>query len=259
MKVFMIFTGIAILASACHQNSASSDTHQAATDLLGENLKGQVMQIETETYLADSATGAMGKLDNKSTEKYNDSGYTVSYGSYTANDSATTLTAYDHNANGFITAITTTKNGKPMSSMKISVDSAGNFTAATSFDSMDKEDVYYDSISSNSFGQVLAAKGHHADSTLKMTFTNHFDSVYYVGGESKDSVGKLVYSSSIKLNDKKDPEEMKETNVTKDSTTKTTTGYTYNTWDKQGNWTQQTTMENGHPKKIVKRTITYKS
>ncbi|HEX5151796.1 MAG TPA: hypothetical protein VFW07_10115 [Parafilimonas sp.] len=52
--------------------------------------------------------------------------------------------------------------------------------------------------------------------------------------------------------------ETNETNVTKDSTTKTNTTFAYDTWDDQGNRIQQTTTENGKPKKIIKRIITYK-
>ena len=125
-------------------------------------------------------------------------------------------------------------------------------------DSTGKLDVYYDEITTNDFGEVTGAKGHHFDSTIKMSFTNNFDSVYYVGGESKDSVGKTTYSAMLKLDDKRNPTQMEETNVSKDSTTKTTTTYTYDKWDDKGNWTQQSTTENGKPKKIIVRTITYK-
>ena len=110
----------------------------------------------------------------------------------------------------------------------------------------------------NDHGQVVSAKGHHPDSSLKMTFQNNFDSIYYIGGENKDSVGKVTFSSTIKLDDKRNPVQTDETTVTKDSTTKKSITYAYDTWDDNGNWTQQTATENGKPKKIIKRTITYK-
>ncbi len=261
MRIFTCIAGIALIATACNQkpsSSAEENKHMAASDIRSENLKGSIQQLETDTYTIDSTTGKMGKLESKSTETYNDSGYTTSYSNYTAKDSSTTVTNYNHDANGFVTDVSTTKNGKQVSSMKISVDSLGKYSLATSFDSTGKEDVFYDDISSNDFGQVLSAKGHHADSSLKMTFSNTFDSIYYTGGESKDSVGKATYSNTIKLNDKKDPAQMDETNVTKDSTTKTNTIYVYETSDDHGNWTQQNISENGKPKKIVKRIISYK-
>ena len=227
MRTLLFITVLSVLASSCHETSANGKTHTAVSDWLTENLKGKVQQIETEIYLVDSATGKAGKLDSKSTEWFDDSGYTVYYSSYTANDSATSVTTYNHDGNRFLTTLQTTKNSKPLSSMQIVMDSAGNYTLATSFDSVGKTDVFYDSIHANDYGQVLSAKGHHPDSTLKMTFVNKYDSVFYVGGESKDSVGKLTYSSTLTLNDKRDVKHMDEKVVTKDSTTETATDYLY--------------------------------
>ena len=258
MKVHPFLLIVVIAVSACQQkNSSDKNLSIAVPDLKSENVKGSVQKIEAETYLIDSATGKQGKLDSRSTETYNEKGYETAYTFFSAKDSSTMVYHYDHDSSGFITTMSTTKNNKPFSSMQIQVDSAGHYTLAKSFDSTGKIDAYYDTIESNIYGEVLSAKGHHPDSTLKMTFTNHYDSVFYVGGESKDSVGKLTYSSTVKLNDKKDPEQMQETSVTKDSTTKTSTTYRYDNQDNQGNWTQQTITENGKPKKIVKRTITY--
>jgi len=256
----LIFAGIALIVISCNSKpSSEANSNKPVSDASAENLKGKVQQVETNTYLVDSATGQKGKLESKSIEKYDDNGYEVYYSSFTPKDSVTMVTTYEHDSNGYVTAITTTKNGKPSSSMKITVDSMGKYTSAVSYDSTGKEDTYYDSIASNNYGEVLSAHGHHSDSSLKMSFTNNFDSIYYVGGDSKDSVGKLTYSSTIKLNDKKDPQQMDETTVTKkDSTTKKNTVYTYNTSDNNGNWILQTIAEDGKPKKIVERTITYK-
>jgi len=258
MKLFKIMAGIAVIAAACNEKPSSSENlHKPVPDLLSENLKGKVQQVETETYLIDSATGKMGKLESKFTEKYNDDGYAISYNNYTTKDSTTTLTTQDIDSNGYFRGNKTTKNDKPLSSMTVVMDS-GKYKLATSYDSTGKEDVFYDDIVTNDYGQVLSATGHHPDSTLKMTFKSNFDSIYYVGGENKDSVGKVTYSSTTKLDDKRNPVESNEMNVTKDSTTKTNTTYAYDSWDDHGNWTQQTTTENGKPKRIIKRTITYK-
>jgi hypothetical protein len=261
MKRITLLACIAMAAIACNQLSSATSTnkmHKPIPDIISDNVKGKVQQIVTETYLIDSVTGKMGKLESKGTEIYDDNGYATSFINYTANDSATTVTKLERDANGYTTGVNSTKNDKPLSSMKIEVDSMGKYTLATSFDSLGKVDVYYDEITTNDFGQVTGAKGHHADSSLKMSFTNDFDSVYYSGGESKDSVGKITYTSKVQLNEKKDPAQIDETNVVKDSTTKTTTVYAYDKWDAQGNWTQQTTTQNGKPKKIIVRTITYK-
>ena len=83
-------------------------------------------------------------------------------------------------------------------------------------------DIYYKNITVNGFNQVTSGTGYHPDSTIKLTFTNEFDSIYYVGGNSKDSVGKITYSNKVKLNDKKDAAELDETTVTKNSTKNST-------------------------------------
>ncbi len=120
-------------------------------------------------------------------------------------------------------------------------------------------DVYYKDITLNKFGQLTSAKGYHPDSTLKMSFNNNFDSIYYVGGNSKDSIGKLTYSSKITLNDKKDQAKLDETVVTKGVSKNTVTTYKYDGWDKFGNWTQQTSYnDKNKPTKILKRIIVYK-
>jgi hypothetical protein len=251
---------VAIMAAACDQKPAAStenNMQKPAPDALAENLKGKVQQVETETYLIDSASGKMGKLESKGTEKYNDDGYTTSYSNYNAKDSSTTVYAYDIDASGHIQSMKTTKNDKPLSSMTFVVDSS-KYTLATEYDSAGKVSTFYDEIVMNDYGQVASGTGHHADSSLKMTFKNIFDSIYYVGGESKDSVGKVTYSSTTKLDDKRNPVQTDETSVTRDSTTNTKTTFAYDSWDSNGNWTQQTTTENGKPKKIIKRTITYK-
>jgi len=260
MKLFTILTCIAFTAFSCTQKPSSSEekTHRPAPDAIAENVKGMVQQIVTETYLVDSTTGKMGKLESKSTEIFDDNGYTTSYSNHTSNDGATMVTKYDRDSNGYVTGIVTTKNDKPSSSMKITVDSVGKYASAISYDSTGKLDVYYDKIGTNDFGEVTSATGHHPDSTIKMSFTNNFDSVYYIGGESKDSLGKTTYSAVLKLDEKKNAVQMDETNVKKDSTTKTTTAYAYDKWDDKENWTQQSTTENGKPKKIIVRTIAYK-
>jgi hypothetical protein len=159
---------------------------------------------------------------------------------------------------------TTGAKGERNSAMIILYDSLGKYRLAKSFDSTGKMDMYYSDITSNQFGQVTSAKGYHPDSTLKTSFVNDFDSIYYVGDQSKDSLGKLTYSNKIKFNDKKDPAEMDETTVTRDpktkmdSTKKTITTYTYAGWDSHGNWTEQTTInEKGKATKLIKRIIKY--
>jgi len=262
---YYALTALIFLATACNQKPSASTAPVAASDIVSENLKGSVTQVESDSYKVDS-TGKTGPLDEKNIEKFDSSGYTLSYISMNGKDSIKSQSNFQHNAFGFMLSMQTTgAKDEKKSSMIIEFDSAGKYSLAKSFDSAGKIDVFYTDIMSNIFGQVISAKGHHADSTLKMTFNNDYDSVYYVGGVSKDSVGKVTFSNKMTLNDKKDVVKMDETTVTtdpktkKDSTKNSSTTYTYDVWDNHGNWTQQTSInEKGKPVKIVKRIIIYK-
>jgi len=250
---------------SCNQKPPASETPKAVNDWTGENLKGSPTQVESDTYKIDS-TGKTGPLDEKNIEKYDSSGYSVSNVTMNGKDSVKSQTSYTHGADGYMTSMETTgaKNEKK-SSLTIQYDGPGKYSGAKSYDSTGKMDVYYTDLTSNSFGMVTGGKGYHPDSTLKMSFVNEFDSVYYVGGSAKDSVGKTTYTGKQTLNDKKDVAKSEEMTVTtdpktkKDSTKTTITTYTYDGWDSHGNWTQQTSInEKGKPIKIVKRIIVYK-
>ena len=265
MRIILFTSAIILLMTACNQKESASSVFKPATDVAAENLKGNVTQVETNSYIIDS-TGKTGPLDEKNIEKFDSSGYTVSYISMNGKDSIKSHTKFQHNATGFVTNIETTgANDKKKSALVIEYDSVGKYKLAKGYDSTGKMDVYYEDITSNKFGQVTGGKGYHPDSTLKLTFINDYDSIFYVGGTSKDSVGKVTYSNKIELNDKNDAAKSDEKNVTtdpktkKDSTKNTVTTYTYDGWDSHGNWTQQTSInEKGKPTKIVKRIITYK-
>ena len=82
-----IFTLAAILLIAsCNEKKSESTVSRAIPDLAGENLKGDITQVELDTYLIDS-TGKMGPLDEKSIEKFDSSGYSISYVDMNGKDS----------------------------------------------------------------------------------------------------------------------------------------------------------------------------
>lgn len=265
MRITIFSLAVALLLTACNQTESGSSAPSAINDLASENLKGDVTQVESDSYIVDS-TGKTGDLDEKNIAKYDSGGFAISYLSMNGKDSIKSDSKYEHNGNGFFTSMQTLgANGEKKSSMTVDYDSAGKYSLAKSYDSTGKMDVYYNDITANEYWQVTGAKGYHPDSTLKMSFTNNFDSVYYIGGVTKDSVGKITYSSTFNLDDKNNLEKMNETIVTtdpktkKDSTKHTITTFTYDSWDSHGNWTQQTSFdEKGKPTKIVKRIITYR-
>jgi hypothetical protein len=267
MRSRVICAGIAcmVLIISCKQKNASTTISKAVTDLASNNLKGNISQVESDTYPVDS-TGKTGPVDSKDIDKYDSSGYEISSISMNGKDSIESQTSIDHNAAGYVTKIQTTgANNEKKSSLSIDYDSLGKYSVAKAYDSTGKLETYYTDITSNEFGDVTGAKGYHPDSTLKMTFENYYDSIYNIGGNSKDSVGKIIYSGIGVLNDKHDLAKYSDTTVTTDPKTKkettkiTSNTYTYQDYDSHGNWTQRTTLDDkGKPTKIVKRIITYR-
>ena len=265
MRIILLSLTVSLLMIACNQKQSAPSVSKAVSDLATENLKGNVAQVETDSYPIDS-TGKTDPLDEKDIDKFDSSGNTVSGVSMNGKDSIKSQTTLQRDANGFVTNYQTTgANNEKKSSLSIEYDSPGKPKIAKSYDSTGKMDSYYSDITSNKFSMVTSAKQYHPDSTLKMSFANDFDSVYFVGDVSKDSVGKITYTSKLVLNDKKDAAKVDETIITtdpktkKESTKNTITTYTYDGWDDHGNWTQQTTFnEKGKPTKIVKRIITYR-
>jgi hypothetical protein len=265
MRIKLFMLALVLSSISCNQKQPTASVPNCVNDITGENLKGNISQLETDSYKIDS-TGKVGPLDEKTIEKYDSSGYTISSITTNGKDSIKSQTTYQHDANGFLTIMQTTgANNEKKSSLTVEYDGPGKYKLAKSYDSTGKMDVYYTDITANNFGLVTSAKGFHPDSTLKMSFVNEFDSVYYVGGSSKDSVGKTTYTGKQTLNDKKDIAKLEEMTVTldpktkKDSTKNTSTTYAYTTWDSHGNWTQQTSMnEKGKLTKLVKRVIVYK-
>ncbi|MGI8635464.1 MAG: hypothetical protein ACR2KZ_08680 [Segetibacter sp.] len=252
-----IFIAAVAFLAACNQKPANS-TASLATDWSLENLKGKVKQVKSQTFIVDSVTGKTGALDQKTEEDFDDKGFAASYTESDSKDSMVTKQEFSHNGNGTFKGQTTTVNGKPKSSLQLEWDKNGKCTMARTYDSTGKQDSYFTDIVLNKFGQPTSAKNYHMDKTPKMSFTNDYDSLHYIGGNSKDSVGKTTYSAKITLDDKKNQARREEMTTDKGVTKNTVTTYIYDGWDNQGNWTQQTVFsDKGKKIKIIKRVVEY--
>jgi hypothetical protein len=256
---------VMILISACNQKQTATSVSKPVSDLASENMHGNIAQVESDTYLIDS-TGKAGPLDSKGIEKYDTSGYEISYVSMNGKDSIISQTIIKHNPDGFVTQVEITgANNEKENSFLINYDSLGKYSDVKMYDSAGKLATYYTDITSNNYGEITGAKGYHPDSTLKLSFQNYYDSIYNVGGISKDSVGKLTYSGIGVLNDQHNLSSYADTTINtdpktkKDTTVITANTYTYEDLDSNQNWIQRTTFnEKGKPTKIVKRIITYR-
>lgn len=251
----LLLAAVAIL-TACNQKTTSSN--HLTSDVARNNLKGRVKQVTSQMFLIDSATGKQGQLDQKVEEKYDDAGFETIVTQGDGKDSLVTRTDIRHDPMGHFKEIKTTVNGKTKSSLTFDWDGNGNCKMVKSFDSTGKQDGYYINNVFNKFGEVTSSSKFKMDKKPMMSFGNEYDSIYGIGGYLKDSTGNITSSNKTTLNDKKDPVRNEETMTDKGGKKNTVTTYTYDGWDKQGNWTEQTTYnDNGKKIKVTKRVIEY--
>jgi hypothetical protein len=255
MKKILFFLTIIAVSFSCNEKKQKLSN----TDLSGDNLKGKVEQVTSTDYKVDSS-GKVGEQDSCCVVKvnYDEKGYLTGYSSADKSGANVEKGDYSHYDNGTMKDVKMSKNGKPTSSVSIKIDNDGKYSGAEEFDSANKLQFYYTDLKQNDYGGLTGLKQYKPDSTLKSTMTNTFDNAINTGNESKDSSGKVVFSSSQKLDGNKNVIEETTKTVTKDSTINKVTKYKYDSMDGTGNWTERTqTDANGKPVKITKREITY--
>jgi len=251
-----ISIAVAVLLLACNQPTEKKFLQMP--DVEQQNLKGDITRIETSTYTVDS-NGNMGPMDTccNSLDEFDANGFSSRNESKDSKGKLMSEQLYTHSDDGLFTGMTSMANSKTTSLMTVEARD-GKYTVAKMLDSTGKMTSYYDSITTNEFGQVTGATEHRPDGSFKGSFVSMYQGHSFVGNESKDSSGRVVYRSSVKLNDKNDQEQVTETNFGKDSATTTATTYKYSDRDDHGNWLQQTTYnDKGKATKIIRRAITY--
>ena len=241
------------------KNNNQQQTPAKNTDLVQQNLKGQVKQTTDTPYKTDSS-GNMAALDSCciETQELNDSGYVTKY--YTKDNKGTTKTdqTLTHYTSGAFKEVTTMNDGKLSSRLVTTLDNNGNYNGGYNYDSTNKKDGYYTDLKQNDFGEVYEGKLHKMDSTLKYQWQSEYDkNAQYLGGHT-DSAGKVIYSNATTLDSSGNPVEVITMSMAKDSAKYDTTLYRYDKYDEQGNWIQRTALNaSGKPTKIIKREITY--
>ena len=249
------------MLSACNDNKEKeAEKKSMYSDLVAENLKGDISAIEESPYKTDSI-GKMGAMDSCciSVSEYDENGNNVKWTSKDSKGNVKeggTTTRYE---NGMWKGGTNTNDGKTTSSMETTMDDKGNYNGGNAYDSAGKLEFYYTGLSQNEQGQVLSWKQWDKDSVFRMEGSATYDKYLQTSFSLKDSVGKLKNSSATKYNDKGEQIEVSNTNVTKDSSTTKVTMYKYDAHDEMGNWTQRTEWnDKGKATKITKRTYTYR-
>jgi hypothetical protein len=257
MKRLLLLVLTLSLLAACN-NSAKVESSSVAknSDLTQANLKGRVQHYEETSYTVDSTgNNKMDSLSNMS--DFDEKGYQTKYAT---KDQAGKIHREDvtkHDDQGNFTEMTTTSDGKQ--TYKLEAESKdGKYTGGKTYDSTGRQDSYFTDLATNEYGIVYAGKQHFMDGRIKGTWDNKYNGVTYVSGTSTDSTGKVVYTGSVKANDKGDAIEEEATTTEKGATKTEKFTYTYDSYDDAGNWTQRTTYnEKGKPTKIVKRAFTY--
>ncbi len=257
MKKLLLPVLLLALLSCNNQSGEKKDMY---SDLVAENLKGNVMSVEETSYTPDS-TGKTGEMDSccVSLTEYDENGNVVKW---TSKDSKGTVKEYANifrNEKGLWTGQENFKDGKSNGSFKTQMDDKGNYTGGQSFDTSGKLEYYYTGLSQNEQAQILSWKQWDKDSVFRAEGIATYDKYLQTAFTMKDSVGKVKNSSVRKFNDKSELVESTDTEVKKDTTEVKVTKYTYDAYDPTGNWTQRTTLnEKGKATKVVKRTYAYR-
>jgi len=260
MKKFLILlAGLFVLAcnNEKDKEAVKTVTH---SDLVAENLKGDISAMEVSPYKTDS-TGKIGDMDSCciNVTEYDENGNSLKSVRKDSKGAVSSESVTTRHANGLFKSISNTEKGKSTGGFDTKVDDKGNYTWAGEIDSAGKGGVYYTNITQNDVGEVTGWKQYDKDSVYKGEGEAKYDKHLQLSFTFKDSVGVVKNSSSSKYNDKGEEIENSNTNVGKDSKTTTVTKYTYEAHDEMGNWTQRTTWnDKGKATSISKRTFTYR-
>ena len=256
MKKILFLLSIGLVLFACNTVS-TKETSATNTDLIQQNLKGNVQNYTEQSYTVDS-TGNMKKDSVFNVTDIDEKGYSTKGQTMDSTGKVkeeTVMTRFD---NGSPKEITTKANGRQTKKFVIELDSNKKFKLVNVYDSTEKMTSYYKEITQDQFENVLGATEYTPENKLKSSFTQTYTNGHFAGTVGKDSSGKDTYRSVYKLDDKGNYIEESEMNVMKDSTKTTLTSYKYDSFDDKGNWTQRTQYnDKNKPIKIVKRTFTY--
>lgn len=259
-KILIIMAGLFVLA--CN-DSKDKEAEKKVTfsDLVADNLKGDISSIEETPYKTDSS-GKIGEMDSCciSVSEYDENGNNSKNVSRDSKGAITSESVITRHPNGLFKSIANTEKGKSTGGFETKVDDKGNYIWAGAIDSAGKGDVYYTNITQNEAGEVTGWKQFDKDSVFRQSGESKYDGHKMLESTTKDSVGNVKNTNTAKYNDKGEQTEFSSTRITKDTTTTKVTKYTYETHDEKGNWTQRTTWDDkGKATKIAKRTYTYRT
>jgi hypothetical protein len=256
-QILLLFSGVSILASCNNTSSIKSAEAAKNTDLLQQNLTGTVQRIEQSTFSVDS-TGKSKQDSLVSIMDFDEKGYQPAYSTKDLTGKIHADQTIKHDDKGTFLEIVSKKDGKPDYKLETEIDKDGKYIGGKRYDSSGKQEGYFTDLMTNEYGAVYAGKYHKMNGDVFSWWNSSYKGPLYVGGSSSDSMGKVSYVDSVKLDNKGNTvEDVLTTKRGADAKTEKTT-FKYDAFDDQGNWTQRTTYnEKGKATKIEKRNITY--
>jgi hypothetical protein len=255
--IFLLFSTAGIIASCNNSTTIKSAEAAKNTDVLQQNLLGKVQRIEQSTFTVDS-TGKSKQDSLVSIMDFDEKGYQPAYSTKDLSGKMHAEQTFKHDDKGTFLEMVSKKDGKPDSRLVTEIDKDGKYMGGKRYDSTGKQDGYYTDLMTNEYGAVYAGKFHKMNGDVFSSWNSSFKGPLYIGGSSSDSMGKVSYIDSVKLDEKGNPvEDALTTKRSADAKTEKTS-FKYDAFDEQGNWTQRTSYnEKGKATKIEKRTITY--
>jgi hypothetical protein len=121
-KISILLSMIFILA-ACKSEKNDSSTKMAASDLVIENLKGDISSYEETPYKTDS-TGKAGEIDSccVSIPEYDENGNSVKNTSKESKGTIKSVTVLTRHPNGLFKSASTTEKGKVVNGFETTLD-----------------------------------------------------------------------------------------------------------------------------------------
>lgn len=258
-KILIIMVGLFVLS--CN-NAKDKDAAKTVTfsDLVADNLKGNISSIEETPYKTDSS-GKVGEMDSCciSVTEYDENGNSAKSVSKDSKGTISNESVLMRHPNGLFKSVSNTKDGKSTGGFETKLGDDGKVNWAAAIDSNGNVEVYYTDITQNEVGEVTAWKQYDKDSVFRMTGESKYDKHKMLESTTKDSVGKVKRTNAAKYNDKGERTEFSNTTYKDDSPTTKVTKYTYESHDDMGNWTQRTEWDDkGKAVKVVKRSYVYR-
>ncbi len=258
-RIFFIGSAFFILTACNNGKDKKADKKVKYSDLIIEDLKGNISSYEETPYQPDSM-GKIGQMDSCCIGKAGIDG-NGNYIKWSEKDSKGTLksqSVYERFDNGLWKGSTDTKEGKTSGSMETKINDKDEYTSAMAYDSAGKPDKYYTNITQNEYGQVTGWKEYDKDSVFRQEYKSDYNKNLQMAFTMKDSTGGVKSAGTYIYNDKGEQTDASTTSITKDSTTTKKKKYTYDAHDDKGNWTLRTEWDDkGKATKITKREYTY--